>query len=80
MLTRYLEDGSYPIDNNPCENPIRPFFVGRRNRLFLDTAAAANTSANLYSLLQSCKVNGVNSYRFLKALLAALLLAQTADD
>ncbi len=29
-LTRYVEDGRYPIDNNPCENAIRPFVVGRR--------------------------------------------------
>jgi hypothetical protein len=79
-LSRYVKDGSYPIDNNPCENSIRPFVVGRRNWLFSDTVAGANASANLYSLLQTCKVNGINSYRYLKALLIALPLAQTADD
>jgi hypothetical protein len=79
-LSRYVQDSRYPIDNNPCENSIRPFVVGRRNWLFSDTVAGANASANLYSLLQTCKVNGVNSYRYLKALLAALPLAQTADD
>lgn len=40
--------------------------------------ASANASANLYALLQTCKVSGVNSYRYLKALLVALPLAQTA--
>lgn len=79
-LSRYVEDGSYPIDNNPCENSIRPFVIGRRNWLFSDTVAGANASANLYSLLQTCKVNGVDSYRYLKALFVALPLAQTADD
>ena len=79
-ISRYVKDGRYPIDNNPCENSIRPFVVGRRNWLFSDTVAGANASANLYSLLQTCKVNGVNSYRYLKALLVALPLAQTADD
>ena len=79
-LSRYVQDGSYPIDNNPCENSIRPFVVGRRNWLFSDTVAGANASANLYSLLQTCKVNGINSYRYLSALLVALPLAQTADD
>ena len=34
----------------------------------------------MYSLLQTCKVNGINSYRYLCALLVALPLAQTADD
>ena len=66
--------------NNPCENSIRPFVVGRRNWLFSDTVAGANASANLYSLLQTCKANGINSYRYLQALLVALPLAQTADD
>ena len=79
-LSRYVENGSYPIDNNPCENSIRPFVVGRRNWLFSDTVTGANASANLYSLLQTCKANGINSYRYLKALLVALPLAQTADD
>jgi transposase len=47
------------------ENAIRPFCVGRRNWLFADTVAGANASANLYSLLQTCKVNGIDGYRYL---------------
>ena len=79
-LSRFVEEGSYPIDNNAAENSIRPFVIGRRNWLFSDTVAGANASANLYSLLQTCKANGINSYRYLSALLVALPLAQTADD
>lgn len=29
-LIRYTENGNWPISNNPCENAIRPFCVGRR--------------------------------------------------
>ena len=79
-LARFVTDGSYPIDNNACENAIRPFVVGRRNWLFSDTVGGANASANLYSLLQTCKVNGVDPYRYLVALFTALPLAKTADD
>jgi transposase len=79
-LTRYVEDGRYSIDNNGQENAIRPFCVGRRNWLFADTVAGANASANLYSLLQTCQVNGIDSYRYLRALLVALPRAETADD
>lgn len=79
-LVRFVQDGSWPIDNNPCENSIRPFVVGRRSWLFADTVGGANASANLYSLLQTCKANGVDSYRYLKALFTALPQAQTADD
>jgi len=79
-LARFVQDGSYPIDNNACENSIRPFVVGRRNWLFADTVAGANASANLYSLLQTCKVNSINGYDYLQALFARLPHAQTADD
>jgi len=79
-LSPFVTDGSYPIDNNPCENSIRPFVVGRRNWLFADTVGGANASANLYSLLQTCKVNGIEPHRYLAALFTALPLASTADD
>ena len=79
-LSRFVTDGSYPIDNNPCENAIRPFVVGRRNWLFADTVGGANASANLYSLLQTCKVNGIDPHRYLAALFTALPLAKTVDD
>lgn len=79
-LKRYVEDGRYSIDNNAQENAIRPFCVGRRNWLFADTVAGANASANLYSLLQTCQVNGIDGYRYLRALFIALPKAQTVDD
>ena len=79
-LKRYVEDGRYSIDNNVQENAIRPFCVGRRNWLFSDTVAGANASANLYSLLQTCQVNGIDGYQYLRALFKALPTAQTADD
>ena len=79
-LSLYVIHGAYPIDNNACENSIRSFVIGRRNWLFADTVAGANASANLYSLLQTCAVNGVDGYQYLRALLVALPKAQTADD
>jgi hypothetical protein len=79
-LGRYVEDGRYSIDNNGQENAIRPFCVGRRNWLFADTVAGANASANLYSLLQTCRGNGIDGYRYLRALFRALPLAKTVDD
>jgi hypothetical protein len=79
-LRRYVEDGRYSNDNNAQENAIRPFCVGRRNWPFADTVAGANASANLYSLLQTCQVNGIDGYRYLAALFKALPTAKTVDD
>jgi len=79
-LARFVEDGNYAIDNNVCENAIRPFCVGRKNWLFSDTVAGANASANLYTLLQTCIANGVDGYRYLRDLLVALPRAKNVDD
>jgi hypothetical protein len=46
-LIRYLEDGNYPIDNNPAENAIRPFVIGRKNWLFSATPRGAEASATI---------------------------------
>ena len=44
----------------------------RKGWLFSDTVADANVSANLYSLVQTCKANGIDSYRYLRALFVTL--------
>jgi transposase len=79
-LTRFVENGAWPIDNNLCENAIRPFVVGRRNWLFCDTVAGARASANLYSLIETCKANGIEPYRYLAELFRDLPLAKTVED
>jgi transposase len=79
-LVRYVENGDWPISNNPCENSIRPFCVGRRGWLFSDTVDGANASANLYSLVESCKANRIDPYRYLTWLFQRLPLAKTVDD
>ena len=66
--------------NNACENAIRPFVVGRRNWLFSDTVGGANASANLYSLIETCKANAIDPYSYLVALFRALPLVRVADQ
>ena len=79
-LVRFVDDGDFPIDNNACENAIRPFVVGRRNWLFADTVGGATASANLYSLIESAKANGIEPYQYLRALFAALPKASCLED
>ncbi|KVE27411.1 hypothetical protein WS67_11590 [Burkholderia singularis] len=79
-LVRYVENGNWPISNNLCENAIRPFVGGRKGWLFSDTVAGAQASANLYSLVETCKTNGVEPYCYLVWLFVRLPLAATADD
>jgi transposase len=79
-LIRYVENGAWPIDNNVCENAIRPFVVGRRNWLFADTVGGAQASANLYSLIETCKANRVDPYAYLVKVFGAIPLAKSVED
>ncbi|SDE25491.1 IS66 C-terminal element [Paraburkholderia lycopersici] len=79
-LVRYVGNGNWPISNELCENAIRPFVVDRKGWLFADTVASTQASANLYSLVETCKANSIDPYRYLVWLLAKLPLAATADD
>lgn len=71
-VMRYLEDGRYPIDNNPCENAIRPFALGRKNWMFIGTEGAGRRTAVIMSLIESAKANGLNPYLYLKDILTRL--------
>ena len=68
-LNNYLLDGRLRIDNNDSERSIKPFAVGRKNWLFCATTKGAEASANIYSIIETCKANKINPYDYLKYLL-----------
>ena len=79
-LVGYLDDGRYPIDNNPVENAIRPFTLGRKNWLFSASVNGAKASANLYSLIETAKANDIEPYGYLKRVFAEIPNAEHFDD
>jgi transposase len=79
-LIRVLDDGRIEVDNNGCENAIRPFVLGRKAWLFADTPAGADASARLYSLIETAKANGVEPYAYLRHVFAELPKANTVDE
>ena len=78
-LTRYLDDAQVPIDNNWCENQIRPIAVGKKNWLFAGSLRAGKRAAAIMSLVQSAKLNGHDPYAYLKDVLARLPTHPAAD-
>jgi len=64
-LTVFLQHPVVPLDNNRCENAIRPFVIGRKGWMFSDTVKGAVASANLYSLVETAKANGVEPHAYL---------------
>lgn len=79
-LTVYCEDGRLDIDNNAVERAIRPFVIGRNNWIFADTVNGAKASANLYSLIETAKLNSLEPYRYLNHVFTELPKAQTLAD
>lgn len=64
-LVRYLEDGKLELSNNRAERSIKPFVMGRKNWLFANTPAGAQSSAVVYSLIETAKENDLDPYRYL---------------
>ena len=79
-LIRYTRDGRYLMDNNLAENAIRPFVIGRKNWLFSQSVKGVNASANLYSLIETAKANGLEPYAYLRVLFAKLPQAETVEE
>ncbi len=78
-LIAYLEDGRLKIDNNGAENAIRPFVLGRKNWMFSASVKGVKASANLYSLIETAKANGLEPYAYLRYLFTELPKAETVE-
>jgi len=71
-LTRFLDDGSIEIDNNPAERALRTVALGRKNYLFLGSDAGGERAATMYSLLGTVKLNGLNPETYLRHVLSVI--------
>lgn len=71
-LTRYLEDGDLDIDNNAAERALRGVAIGRKNWLFAGSDEGGRRAAIHYSVIESCKRNGVEPLAYLTDVLARI--------
>ena len=65
-LTRYAEDGSIEIDNNPVERALRAVALGRKNFLFAGSDAGGERAAAFYSLIGTAKLCGLDPEAYLR--------------
>jgi transposase len=65
-ILAFASDGTTEIDNNSVERMMRPIAVGRNNWLFAGSHGGASNAALFFSLINSCKLNKVNSYDYLR--------------
>ena len=72
-LGRFLTDGRVELDSNTVERTIRPIALNRKNALFAGHDAGAENWAVIASLIETCKMNGVNPHAWLTATLTAIV-------
>ena len=77
QLRRFLDHGWLPIDNNPAENALRPWAVGRKNWLFFGSAAGGERAAIIATIIENCRRQDLDPYAYLLDTVAALHAGRT---
>jgi transposase len=72
-LTRFLDDGRIELDTNIVERSIRPLVLNRKNALFAGHDQGAENWACVASLIETCKLNGVDPQAYLTDVLTKLV-------
>ncbi len=72
VLERFLEHGEAEIDNNLVENAIRPTAIGKKNWLFFGSEEAGTRNAVVYTLIENCRMHGIDPFAYLKDVLERL--------
>jgi hypothetical protein len=72
-LTRFLDDGRIDLDSNIVERSMRPHALTRKNALFAGHDDGAESWAIAASLIETCKLNGIDPYRYLADVLSRLV-------
>jgi len=71
-LTMYVGNGEMEIDNNLVENAIRPSAIGKKNWLFFGSESGGWQNAVMYTVVQNCRMLGINPEEYLKDVLGRL--------
>jgi transposase len=71
-MTRFLDNATLPIDNNPQERLLRNPVIGRKTWYGTHSKRGAETATILFSLVESCKLNKLNPRKYMAALVQAI--------
>ena len=72
-LVRFLDDGRIELDTNSVERAMRPVALSRKNALFAGSDEGGERWGAVASLVETCKLNGVNPQTYLADLLERLV-------
>lgn len=71
-LTRYVDDGRLEIDNNIAERAMRSITIGRKNWLFAGSRAGGERAAAIYTVIETCKLNGIEPQAYIADVIARI--------
>ena len=71
-LSRYTADGRLEMSNNAAERAMKPPVLGRKNYLFCGSDAGGQRAACVYTILETCKMNGINPQAYLTDILGRI--------
>lgn len=72
-LSLFVDDGRVEIDSNIVERSIRPLALTRKNALFAGSDGGAEHWAVIASLVETCKLNGVEPHAYLTNIIARIV-------
>jgi transposase len=72
-LESYLKDGRVELDNNLCENTIRPLKIGAKNYLFMGSRRGGELACVAYTLIENCKRHGLDLHDYLTSAMKAVV-------
>lgn len=76
-VSRYVQNGKAEIDNNPAERMMKPICMGRKNYLFCGSELGARNASMLYSIIETCKMNGLRPVKYIAEILTKLTAGET---
>lgn len=71
-LSVFIDNPEVAIDNNRCEQKCKSVVMARKAFLFSDSEKGAEASADIFSIVESAKMNGLSVYDYLTYLLTEL--------
>ena len=80
LVEHYLHQAAAGLDNNPAENQIRPFAIGRKNWLFSGNVDGAKACAAIYSLVLTAKLNRLEPFNYLEYIFKRLPSIESEEE
>lgn len=79
-IYRYIDNGTFAIDNNIIVREIRPFVTDRKAWSISDSVPGADASAGIYSFMLNYRASDVEPYIWLRHVLTEMPKRQASDN